>query len=177
MFFLYFSYINQRRPKRRFIPSYTFTIQGICGSGHFTFNPVVSTERRRSYQRLRSTDDPKGGFGIACFLFRQWSFNSCSSLSLDLFFFSVAISVWQGPHTGTLRPYPSQSTFSDVGVWCSFYLLVYFHFNWFFSEAVLGCWWSVDFMPMFLVSNFYFLSSLVRASSRVPNNSSQSMIF
>jgi len=29
-----------------------FTIQGICGSGHFTFHPVAITGRRRSYQRL-----------------------------------------------------------------------------------------------------------------------------
>ena len=64
---------NQRR----------WTFQAVQDEGE-----AVSVSRPKS-QRLKAQDDPKGGFGTACFLFRQWSFDSSTSLFLSPFSFSV----------------------------------------------------------------------------------------
>jgi len=128
---------NQRR----------WTFQAVQDEGE-----AVSVSRPKSQQRLKAQDDPKGGFGTACFLFRQWSFDSSTSLFLSPFSFSVWPSACdKDPRLEPCVHIPLIVPLQMLASVILFYLLVYIAILMFFSEAVSGGWWNCWFYALCLL--------------------------
>lgn len=120
-----------------------------------TLNPVASTGRRRSCQHIEAksqrltaqTMTPKEALEpLASYL------DNDHLIPPPLFLSPFSLSVWPSacdkdswlePRVHIPLKVPLQMLVSAMVFFL--FTCVYFHFNWFFSEAVSGCWWSCWF--------------------------------